>query len=204
MPARPSCYDDPVNPTVPVVGIFVGGRGSRMGGRAKSELRAPDTGERLVERTLRVASEAGLDCVLVGSHPDMVSLGRDTPQVEDAPPGIGPLGGLLALLRFAGQRHAIAIGVDMPFVTTALVARLSRDPSRHEVLAPRDRDAAPWDALFARHDSARVLPVAERAVAEGVRSFQALFARLDVAEFHLDADERALLRDWDAPDDIVR
>ena len=42
----------------------------------------------------------------------------------------------------------------------------------------------------------------ERALAEGERSFQGLFARLNVRELKLDASERAQLRDWDTLEDM--
>lgn len=185
-----------------VLGIFVGGRGKRMGGRAKSDLRAPGSDERLVDRLVRIAGEAGLACVVVGSHPEAAPLRAGLACVADQPPGIGPLGGLGALLRFAQPRSVIAVACDMPFVTTTLVERLARDPRNATVLAPREPDARKWQPLFARYDAARTLPVLERTVGEGVRSFQDLFAQLDVVEFELDDAERALLRDWDTPEDI--
>lgn len=185
-----------------VLGIFAGGRGRRMGGRAKSDLHAPGSQERLVDRLARIAGEAQLACVVVGSHPESAPLRAGLAHVADEPAGIGPLGGLAALLRFARTRPAIVIACDMPFVTAALVERLARDPRDAAILAPRETDAHKWQPLFARYDAPRVLPVLERAVGEGVRSFQDLFARLDVVEFELEDAERALLRDWDTPEDI--
>lgn len=186
----------------PVLGIFVGGRGRRMGGRAKADLRAPGSDERLVDRLVRIAGDAGIECVVVGSHPEATPLPAGVARVADQPPGIGPLGGLVALLRFAPTRPVIAVACDMPFVTAALVERLARDPRDAAVLAPREPAAHKWQPLFARYDAARVLPVLERAVSEDMRSFQRLFARLDVTEFEVEDAERALLHDWDTPEDI--
>jgi MobA-like NTP transferase domain len=53
----------------PVAGIFVGGGGERMGGRAKGLLESPDGGT-LVKRWHAVLREAGVARVLlVGRHP---------------------------------------------------------------------------------------------------------------------------------------
>lgn len=173
-----------------------------MGGRPKSDLPAPGGGERLIERTVRIARTAALDCVVVGCHPSAAPLPPEVPYVPDDPPGTGPVGGLCGLLRAAGVRPAIAVACDMPFVTAALLTRLAREAPGALVLAPRDPDTAKWQPLFARYDAARVRPLVDRAVADGVRSFQALFARLDITEFALDDDERALLLDWDTPNDM--
>jgi molybdopterin-guanine dinucleotide biosynthesis protein A len=59
-----------------------------------------------------------------------------------------------------------------------------------------------FEPLFARYDAPRVRPVLAQAIAQGVRSFQALFARLSVAELALEPGERSALRDWDRPEDV--
>ena len=51
-----------------VVGVFVGGRATRLGGLAKGLLRAPDTDEPLVSRLARISRQAlpRSEFVLVG------------------------------------------------------------------------------------------------------------------------------------------
>jgi molybdopterin-guanine dinucleotide biosynthesis protein A len=68
------------------------------------------------------------------------------------------------------------------------------------VLAGRRGDDGPWEPLFARYDSSRVLPVARASIAAGERGFQRLFARLDVERF-TPRSARAL-DDWDEPGDV--
>jgi len=174
-----------------------------MGGRVKPDLRAPDSGERIVERWLRLARERSLACVLVGSHPEMAPLAPAPRRLDDAPAGVGPLGGLRALL-IAAQGPAIALGGDMPFVTGPLLERLATQASSAAVLAARDAETGRWQPCFARYDAARVLPVLDGLLREGGRSFQALFARLDVEEMLLTDEEQAQLRDWDTPADMQR
>src|SRR5262245_56475073 len=123
-----------------VVGLFVGGLGSRFGGIAKGNLRHP-SGVRLVERLASVGETAlpGAPLVLVGERAEYADLGLTA--LSDEPSGIGPLGGLRALVAFAKKNAcggAIALACDMPFVTAELVSRLAREHPTATALAPRD------------------------------------------------------------------
>jgi molybdopterin-guanine dinucleotide biosynthesis protein A len=180
-----------------VLGVLAGGRGSRMGGRDKALLRA-ESGETILARLVRLAGEAELPVVVAGgpARPGLCV-------VPDDPPGIGPLGGLRALLAYAGARPLLVLGCDMPYVTRALLERLARAPrTGAAVLAARDAATRTWQPLFARYDAPRALASLDAALAGGVRSFQAWFAALPVEELALAAGEHALLRDWDEPSDV--
>jgi molybdopterin-guanine dinucleotide biosynthesis protein A len=189
-----------VEPMV-ALGIFVGGRASRMGGAPKGLLPAPETGEPLVVRLARLGQELGLEPVLVGQADPYVAVLPGLRVVADEPAGIGPLGGLGALLAAAGPGRALAVACDMPFVSRDLLARLHAEPCA-DALAPRS--GSRWEPLCAAYDAPRVSPLLATAVAGGVRSFQALFARLEVRELALSAAERAELIDWDTPEDVRR
>ena len=96
-----------------VLGVFVGGRGARMGGSAKGLLATPADGEPFAARLVRLARPLG-EVVLVGDGRAYATLG--VAALPDAVVGIGPLGGLLALLRHAeraGAGVAIALACDM-------------------------------------------------------------------------------------------
>lgn len=173
-----------------VGGIFVGGRGTRMGGVAKGLLRAPDGGT-LVDRWVRLFRALGLEPCLVGEHEAYAAVALE--RVPDATGGVGPLGGLVALLERA-EGPVIAVACDMPFVSAALLERLVTTPSRAPILAPRREGR--WEPLFARYD-ARALPLAR---AQLERGRGALFALLDAAgaeELPMGAAELAQLEDWD-------
>jgi molybdenum cofactor guanylyltransferase len=185
------------------IGIFVGGRSTRMGGKPKGLLPAPDSGEPLVVRSCRLAREAGLDPCLVGAAQAYAPLLPELAIVADAPAGIGPLGGLLGLLRSAGGAPVVALACDMPHVTQALLARLAAADVQGDVLAARGQKGL-WEPLCARYETARVHPPLERAIAAGVRSFQRLFAQLELEELSLSAEELACLTDWDRPEDVGR
>jgi molybdopterin-guanine dinucleotide biosynthesis protein A len=183
----------------PLLGVFAGGRGLRMGGRDKAQLPAPITGEPLQARLLRLGRQQGLACVVVG--------GASTGEVvvlADEPAGIGPIGGLCALLAHAAECPAIALACDLPYLDDALLARLATTPSDAAVLSARDPVTGKWQPLFARYDSPRVLPALRVAIADGVRSFQTWMRTLEVDELPLSDAERALLRDWDHPADMQR
>ena len=142
-----------------IAGVFVGGAGKRMGERAKGLLEAPGGGT-LVDRWLSVLHEAGVARVLlVGRHPAYRTLGLET--IDDEPSGVGPIGGLTALLRHAGASRALALACDMPFVSAGLVQRLIAAPEAPVVAPWRD---GRWEPLCARYDAARVLPSALRRI----------------------------------------
>lgn len=187
-----------------LAGIFVGGASKRMGGRPKGLLTAPDTGETLVARLIRIAEEAGMEPVLVGDAAPYAESPLARTALADAPDIDGPLGGLAALLENAGTRPALAIACDMPFVSGLSLTRLAQHAPDAVVVAPRRGVDAPWEPLFARYTPGAVLPILKAAAATGVRSFQALFARLDVVELPLDSAIEAALRDWDTPEDVSR
>lgn len=182
--------------TAPLLAIFVGGAATRMGGRPKGLLPAPD-GRSIVERWRDLAAEVGLPVVLVGDARAYAHLGIES--VADGVPDAGPLAGLCALLRARPEPRIIAVACDMPFVTVQLLRRLAGTDCDAAVLAPR-RDGR-YEPLFARYDGARVLPLAERQLAGGDRSLQKLLRDAGADDFILSDDEWPLLADWDEPAD---
>jgi molybdopterin-guanine dinucleotide biosynthesis protein A len=183
--------------TRPLAGIFVGGAGQRMGGAPKGLLEAPEGGT-LISRWQRVLLAAGAgDVVLVGRSSAYAALGLEV--LDDALRGIGPLGGLVALLRRAGARPALAFACDMPFVSPELVLRLLAAPPA-AIVAPRREGR--WEPLCARYDPARVLSLAEAAAASGDHSLQRLLGAAGAVELPPEATDAHQLIDWDAPEDV--
>lgn len=180
-----------------IAGVFVGGASSRMGGAAKGLLEAPDGGT-IVDRWRGLLRAAGVsEIVLCGVNDAYASLGLEC--IEDVPECAGPLGGVVALLRRAGDRRALAVACDMPFVSPGLIEKLVRAPDA-PLVAPR-LDGR-WEPFCARYDAPRVLPVAKRQMAADARSLQRLFDVAGAVQLHLSPAEIAELRDWDTPEDI--
>lgn len=106
-----------------VVVILAGGEGSRIGGA--KPLKALG-GERLIDRALRQARSYS-DVLAVAVRNASQAAAVDAKLIEDAAVE-GPLGGLIAGLRFAkdeGCGLLLVIPADMPFLPRDLLKRLS-------------------------------------------------------------------------------
>lgn len=182
-----------------LAGIFVGGRGRRMGGVAKGLLAAPE-GDPIVIKVRRLLEDAGAECVLVGAHPAYEHLALET--IADDPAAKGPLAGLLALLARAsqgGKTWAIAVACDMPFLDRELIRQLVEAPPA-PIVAPRrlaaERGREVWEPLFARYDPA-VLDLARDYASKGGARLQSLLSAAGAEALELGPEQVALLTDWD-------
>jgi molybdopterin-guanine dinucleotide biosynthesis protein A len=185
--------------------LFVGGRGSRLGGVAKGNLQTP-AGERLITRLIETCRQAlnAPELVLVGPAEAYADL--RLPALPDAPAGLGPMGGLRALLLAAeasGAPSVIALACDLPFVSAALVRRLANEQLDAAFLAPRDGEF--WQPLVARYETAPALAAVDAALAHGERALKSVPARLGTRARALVIDERERLelRDCDSPSDLA-
>ncbi len=176
-----------------VAGIFVGGGSTRMG-RAKGLLR-DDAGVTLIDRWRALFEGLGIEHVLVGVRAEYA--GIELRALADDPPGIGPLGGLAALLDEAGDRRALAVACDMPFVTREDVVALL-DAPRAPIVAPRRGDR--WEPLCAVY-APEVRSIVRARIAAGQRSLQGLLDAAGAVEVELPS---AHLDDWDTPQDVRR
>lgn len=189
-----------------VVGIFVGGRGRRMGGIAKGLLKAPDSEATLLERLLAQARQAvpAAELVLVGDSEAYAAFGL--PSLRDNPTGIGPLGGLLGLLEYADSRRAhfaLALACDLPRLPSALLERLANEAPTAATLVTQQ--AGVRNPLVARYAVAAALPAARSVLLRGARSLQAVLDELGggVISLSLSSTEELSLSDWDTPEDIL-
>lgn len=178
-----------------------------MGGVAKGllEHEGRPLVERLIDASRRaVAPHGPPPLVLVGNADAYVA--TRLPVLADDPMGRGPIGGLRALLLQAerSQREAIALAVDLPYVSAGLIRRLCFEHVGAPALAPRE--AGRWQPLFARYRPQPVLAAIDAALGSGRTSLQSIFDILDAGadrsvELALSADETMRLRDWDRPSD---
>ncbi len=186
------------------MGIFVGGNSSRMGGRPKGMLSHPLNPKlTLVDHFRELAQQLGIECVLVGDKSAYAHCGLHI--LSDKPAGIGPLGGLHALLDYCRTKgaSAVAVACDMPYVSLDLMRRLCTAPSDFSVLAPKDPTTQRWEPLFARYEPARVIPIVQERLSHRDHSLQSVVTVAPGETLPLTIEEWLLLKDWDEERDIT-
>jgi molybdenum cofactor guanylyltransferase len=185
------------------IGLFVGGKGSRMGGVAKGLLRAPDDSETLIERLVRQCARAAPGCAPFLVGPATPYAGLALPTLDDNPAGIGPLGGLRALLlraRADQSEIALALACDLPFLDDATISAIiapfsgiTRVPFVEGRLQPLAAAYAPESALQA----------VDRSLAQGKHALMHVLDQLGSELERVELNDRAhALRDWDTPQDM--
>ncbi|HTM46303.1 MAG TPA: molybdenum cofactor guanylyltransferase [Polyangiaceae bacterium] len=182
-----------------IAGIFVGGQARRMNGAAKGLLWGPDK-VMLVERWLKLFEQLGVPAVLVGASDAYRNL--DLPMLKDDPVGVGPLGGLIALLKHASTRRALVVACDMPWVSLRLLERLVTSYPEASLLAAAYDGQ--WQPFFARHEATVSLPIAERCLTANRRGLHHVLTEANAQRLELNAAEASELRDWDSEEDIAR
>jgi molybdopterin-guanine dinucleotide biosynthesis protein A len=158
--------------------VLCGGTSHRMGSDKAALMYE---GERLVERGARRIEAAGFTPVFVAPG----RVGRLGPlpwtEVEDALPGAGPLGGLVAVLEAAAVAEAdlvAVVAVDMVAFDVALLSSLASSRESEEAIVPLDDEGRPQPlhAIYAT-TAARAL---RAALESGERSLRDGLAHLDV------------------------
>jgi molybdopterin-guanine dinucleotide biosynthesis protein MobB len=156
------------------VAILVGGRSRRMGARkAMLELE----GRTLVEQVVERLRPWGRPMVLVGGGRLPATLRDELCVVPDAPDVLGPLAGLLGLMRHDRSRAWLVVGCDQPRFTPEHASWLDaqRRPGAWLVL-PRQSNAARAEPVGAIYEP-MLLPELERAAARGDRALYVAVAR---------------------------
>ncbi len=186
--------------TRPLCGIFVGGQAKRMGGYPKGLLPTGSSAQPIVLRLAELARSLDLPVVLVGQHAAYEHLGL--PLLADRPAGVGPLGGLLALLHAAHGGDVIALACDMPFVTKAFVGKLlDTDLADADAVTAQTAPDAPLESFLARYRPT-VMPLIEQKLVEGERSLQRILRGLRVKKLLLSEEEGLVCRDWDRVEEL--
>lgn len=133
-------------------------------------------GRSLLASTVETLAQVCGD-VLVAGHgplPDVPSAAR---YVADDPPGLGPLGGILAGLRRARDDHAIVVACDLPLLNADLLRHLAGLVPEYDAVVPRvGGRAQPLHAVYAR----AALGVIQAQIAKKDLSLQALLPQLHV------------------------
>jgi molybdenum cofactor guanylyltransferase len=186
-------------------GLLVGGASRRMG-RPKALLATADG--TLAERAAAALRPAVERLVLLGDGPVPASLAGLPRLVDAALPGAaagpaGPLGGLLAALRWAPQAAWVLCPCDLPRVRPEAVRWLAaqRRPERLAVL-PRAAPGGPPEPLLALYEPG-VRPAVEALAAAGGRAPRRLAGSAGVAEVEVPPELADCWRDADTPGEMA-
>jgi len=194
----------------PLGAILAGGASRRFG----SPKALATVGGRTIAERVRDAVRAAVgNAVLVTNAPELFA-DLQLPSRPDVHPGAGPVAGIEAALRWAGEEGrpgALVAASDMPFLhpgALRLLAGRAHEavPSPDAVAIRRDEEGNPPLCLYL---SVRCLPAAERVLAGGDRSVRALLSSLATAWVGM--EEIARFRDpattffnVNTPDDLRR
>jgi molybdopterin-guanine dinucleotide biosynthesis protein A len=192
--------------------ILAGGRSKRMG-RPKELL--PFSGQPLLARIAATLQRCADPVVVVAREPgqELPPLDRGVLVVHDERPDEGPLAALVRGLRFVGDAQrfgaddaVFVTGCDLPFLSAAAVAWLSRQLGEAVLVMPRAGGLLqPLAALY----RPSVLAHAERLLQQGTRTPRSLAALpsariVEEAELRAFDPELRFLRNVNTPEDYER
>jgi molybdopterin-guanine dinucleotide biosynthesis protein A len=115
-------------------GIILAGGHSRRMGTDKALLEID--GETLLGRTVRVVSAVVREVLIVGRTELPPGLG-EVAAMEDAYPGIGPLGGIAFGLEQMEAEQALVVACDLPFLRTEVLQMLLDLAPGYDAVVPR-------------------------------------------------------------------
>ena|SRR5271157_1292141 len=159
--------------------LLAGGKSSRMGANTDKAF-LDFAGQTLLDRALGVMGAVCGRVTIVGDPAKFAKFGS---VVADIFPGCGPLGGIHAALVHSSAELNLMLAVDMPFVSSELLAFLfaaaaaEHNASHAMVTIPRtSRGLQPLCAIYRRDFSA----VAEQALRAGKYKIDAAFSSVPV------------------------
>lgn len=156
--------------------VLAGGQARRMGHVNKALLTVG--GETVLDRILARLRDICSHVVIVANDPEPY-WEYGIPVVPDVMPGHGALGGLHAGLMNAPTEKVFACACDMPFISPALIRRLSAMLEGADAAVPQDSyGLQPLHAVYARRIAPRIVPMLERGDLKLSRLVEAVDARI--------------------------
>lgn len=149
--------------------VLTGGKSSRMG---VDKAFLDFGGRTLLGRALATARAACPSVVIVGDTGKFAAYGT---AVQDIFGGCGPLGGIHAALRSSSAELNLALAVDMPFVSPALLAFLFGAANDSDAIVTVPRTARGFQPLCAVYRRA-FADTAESALRAGNYKIDSLFS----------------------------
>jgi molybdopterin-guanine dinucleotide biosynthesis protein A len=177
--------------------VFAGGRSTRM--RTDKAFLEID-GESLLSRQLRCLREAGTGELLISGRPGVDYSPFSARVIYDRESDAGPLAGLAVILEAAHHRIVLCLAVDMPAMTSAMLAKVVA--SSTETLGCVPFDDGGLQPLAAAYPKA-ALPLVRRQLREGKLSMQT-FAQEALEQglvqtLHVSPFEQPCFINWNRP-----
>lgn len=175
------------SPAKPVLGAILAGGASQRFGSPKG--RAMVGGRPVVERVRDALAQAVDEMVLIANQPELFA-GLGVSIRGDRAPGLGPLAGVDAALRWAlerGAEGALCLSCDLPFLSPALLREIAaRGTATCAVVPESDRGIEPLCAWY----PAGALGHVHRLLASDDRSMRALLASVETVRMPADEVRR--------------
>jgi len=174
-------------PRHPIIGaILAGGASSRFG---SPKALAMVDGARIIDR-VRSAMEAAVDeTVLIANEPELFAH-LHLPTAGDRAPGLGPLAGVDAALRWAtarGASGALCVSCDLPFAPAGLLREIAARAEAGRAVVPEG--ARGIEPLCARYPVSALGEI-ERLLASDDRSMRTLLAAVGTERIPADVARR--------------
>jgi molybdopterin-guanine dinucleotide biosynthesis protein A len=182
--------------------LLAGGESRRMG-RDKALITFAE--EPLWQHQINLLRKLKSSQIFVSARSDPAWRPQDIHFIGDAEPSRGPLSGVAACLACTRSEHMLVLAVDMPFMTEDYLRRICGGIAAGSGVVPMiNRRAEPLAAVYAR----KSLPEFCRALSGDDFSLQTLVRKLigmgELRPFRVAADEIALFRSVNEPDDLER
>ncbi len=176
-------------------------------GRPKAGLVLPD-GRTMLEHAVGLAQSVGggaQEVVILGQAVPLPPALADVRVLPDAAPQAGPLGGLCALLDYAGTRWGLLLACDLPLLTSRIIHQLfaAAHPDVDAVAFHNARTPGTWHACCALYHP-RIRDFAIRALLDGDGSLNHLLGRVRLASLDAGPQEERQLLNVNRPEDLLR
>lgn len=175
--------------------ILAGGAGRRMG-RPKHDVPLAD-GRRMIDAVAETLGRVSARLVVVGPP----GLLEGVERVEDLRAGLGPLGGVEALLSSGIDTHYLVCGCDQPALTPELLRLLTAGDEPVRALRIEGDDTPQMLPLVV---SSSLLSSVTTQLDDGRRALRRWLGRVGVAERRVPRELAAGLANVNTPDDLRR
>lgn len=108
--------------------VLAGGQGTRLGNPHKGLISHP-TSSNIIDHVMTEMTHAGIENIVISANDPAPYQEFHCPIIPDIHPGMGPLAGIEAVLRYAGNRKqeqaVLFLPSDMPLVDRTFITKLS-------------------------------------------------------------------------------